>query len=542
VTTARIRNLSKFGVIADVDPYNLPPEAFSMAVNARFQKGSIVRGPVFRRVPVTLAGTNPRYLATLAPSTGFDNIIIGYKDGSVTSYKSGTETDLSIFGFAANDSDERYTSCSLGDVFYINRFDRVPWKFASGDTDFETLDNWTSTWRAKLLRSCSSALCAFGIEKSGTLYPTMIKTSEFALVNNVPTSWDETDPTTNATENILAEMQGPITDAMNLGDILIVYGLQEAWTMVMDGSDDVWVYKKLFDDAGSINANCSVEVDKFHYVFGLNDCYRHDGVGKQSICDQRVRDFIFNSMNVSKANRFFVTYDKRRKEVRFNYVSGDGYVHFDGAEGCNRSAVFDLVEETWTMDDLPFVFGAATSNLDLTLTYASVTSTYATVGGTYLDQEDSLKKSLVMIGDANTPYSLTLSLYAFDNQFEGSLVAYDVDENATTGVTLVKEGWDLDELPDVKDFRGYKVVSSVFPQARFESGAAALMFQFGSADDYNTQVVYSDAQSFTGSAPADRCDHFEAGRYLNMKITHDDYRWFKLTGFDVEFEVTGEES
>jgi hypothetical protein len=94
----------------------------------------------------------------------------------------------------------------------------------------------------------------------------------------------------------------------------------------------------------------------------------------------------------------------------------------------------------------------------------------------------------------------------------------------------------------VKDFRGYKVVSSVFPQARFESGAAALMFQFGSADEYNDQVVYSAAQSFTGAAPEDRCDHFEAGRYLNMKITHDDYRWFKLTGFDIELEVTGEES
>jgi hypothetical protein len=513
-----------------------------MAVNARFQKGSIVRGPVFRRVPVTLSGTNPRYLATLTPTTGFDNIIIGYKNGAVTSYKSGTETDLSIFGFSANDSDERYTSCSLGDVFYINRFDRVPWKLDTSDTDFETLSNWTSTWRAKILRACSGALCAFGISKSGTLFPTMIKTSEFAEVNTVPSTWDEGDPTTNATENILAEMQGPITDANNLGDIMIVYGLQEAWTMVMDGSDDVWVYKKLFDDAGSINANCSVEVDKFHYVFGLNDIYRHDAVGKQSICDQRVRDLIFNSMNVSKANRFFVTYDKRRKEVRFNYVSGDGYVHFSGAEGCNRSAVFDLVEETFTFDDLPFVFGATTSNLDITLTYASVTATYATIGGTYLDQEDSLKKSLVMIGDANTPYSLDLSLYAVDNQFEGSLVAYDVDQDATVGVTLVKEGWDLDELPDVKDFRGYKVVSSVFPQARFESGAAALMFQFGSADEYNDQVVYSAAQSFTGAAPEDRCDHFEAGRYLNMKITHDDYRWFKLTGFDIELEVTGEES
>lgn len=539
MTIAKIRDLSKYGVIADVDPYNLPPEAFSMAINARFKKGVVERAPVFRRVPLTLTYSGPRFLTASYPSTGFDSVLIGYLNGRVTSYRSGAETDLSTFAYVDTNSDVPFTSCHLGDVFYVNRPDRVPWSLKVSDAQFHTLDNWDATWRAKILRSCNSVLCAFGITKGATTFPTMVKTSDPATVNTVPDSWDETDPTKNAYENILAEMESGITDANALGQSMIVYGLNETWTMTPTNSSDLWDVRKTFSDQGSINVNCSVEVDKKHYVFGLNDIWMHDGLSKVSICDQKIRETVFSNINIQAANRFFVTYDAARKEIRFNYVSLDSYTAFTGADGCNRSAVFYTPESTWTFDDLPFVFGASTANLDNGLTYATITGAYDTVTGTYLSLEDGLKKGLLMLGDVNVGASVSASIYAIDQQGPGSIVNLPVDVNATRAVTLLRDGLDLDELPEVENLEGYKVVSTIFPQARFEDGAEPLMLSFGAATNYNDTPVFTDPQSYDGSVNY-RCDFNDGGRYLFMAITHNDYHWFRLTGFDLDIYESGE--
>jgi hypothetical protein len=541
MTIAKLRNLSQYGVVTDVDPFNLPPEAFSMAVNARFRQSYVERAPVFRRIPVSLAYSDPRFIATNSPTTGFDSIITGYLNGRVTSYKSGSETDLSIFAYVNSDSETGYTSCHLGDVFYINRSDRVPWSLRVTDTQFQTLSNWDTNWRAKILRSCNSVLVAFGITKSGTTYPTMVKSSVTATVNTVPSSWDETVTTNIAYENILAEMESAIMDAQALGQVMVVYGLKETWIMTPVPGNDIWDVRKLFSDAGAVNVNCSVEVDHKHFVFGLNDIWEHDGVSKQSICDKKTRKNIFSTLNIQKSSRFFVKYDEARKEIRFNYVSGDRLTSFVGAEGCNRSAVYNLSEGTWTFDDLPFVFGATTSNLDNSQTYASVTTTYDTAGGSYLDQEDSLKKTLIMAGASSTTYSLSTSLYALDEQGPGSSISYPVDQNATKGVTIERDGIDLDELADGQELEleGYKVLSSLFPQAKFETGAAALMFSVGSSDNYNIAPTFLDPQSYDGVNDR-RCDFNSAGRWLYLKITHTDYHWFRLTGLDLDLYVSAD--
>ena len=541
MTIAKLRNFSALGVITDVDPYNLPAQAWSNASNTRFENNSIVRAPVFRRIPITLAEADPRYLFSNLSNTGFDTLYIGYKNGKVSSVDSGVEADVSIAGFVTNDSDERYTSCHLADVLYVNRNDRVPWSKDNNDTDFVALaGGWDSGWRAKLLRACSGALVALGMTEAGVSYPTKIRTSEFALVNDIPADWDATSTTSNATSNILAEMEGPIVDACNLGAALIIYGLNEAWEMQADGSEDVFRYRKLPFSTGSISANCSVEVEGKNYVFGPNDIWVHDGVSQRSICDGRVRKFIYRSIDISQARRCMVTHDPLRKELRFSFVSGDSLASFAPNDGCNRCAVYDYVRDIWHgFDDLPYVYGFTSANIDQTLTWTTVTQTWETIGATWLDQEDSIKRPLIMLGDVSATYGFSLSLYAVDQQGPNSIVSYPVDTTATMGVTIQKDGLDLDELPEVEDNRGYKVLSSIYPQARFEDDAEPLMFSFGAANNYNNTVTFSDEQSYDGDTYT-KCDFFSGGRYLFMHITHDDYHYFNFTGIDAEIDVTGQ--
>src|SRR5262249_48689434 len=148
-------------------------------------------------------------------------------------------------------------------------------------------------------------------------------------------------------------------------------------------------------------------------------------------------------------------------------------------------------------DDLPYVFGQGLSNLDNLLTYATVTGTYDTIGGTYLDQEDSAKKTTVMVGNASSLDGLVARLYAFDPQGPGSTVAFQVNTNATKGWQLERTGVDLDEV--AADLNGYKLVSSIYPQGRLEPGAAPIEFSVGATDFSNQEVIWSPFQTFDGA-------------------------------------------
>jgi len=536
---AKVRNLSKYGVITDADSYNLPLEAWSMAINARFKDGCVERGPVFRRMPLELAEDDPRFLCTSIPTSGFDTFFIGYLNGQVAAVAGGLESDVSIFGYVDNNSDTPYTHCHLSNVEYINREDRVPWSKTSSDTLFQALPNWDATWRARILRSANSSLVAFGITKGSTEYPTMVKSSSFALFDTEPASWDETDPTENAYENIFAEMESKITEAQTLGDIMIVYGPNETWKMTPTGSSDIWDVRRIFNDAGCIGVNCAVEVDKKQYVFGLNDIWVHDGVSKKSIADGLVKKRIFENLSLDDTQRCFVTYDELRREVRFNYVSSDELCAFSGVDGCNRTAVYRIENSTWQFDDTPFVFSASRGNIDTTETWASVSDTWETIGATWLAQETSLKRPLLMAGAAAAGYELEPSIYVFDEAGAGAMTSLPVDTNATAGVTLHRDGIDLDDMPDAPQYETYKVLDKVFIQARFDVDTEPLNVSIGVADGYNADPTFATDMEFDPNIHW-RCDFGIGGRYAFIRITHDDVHWFRITGYDLDVYQLGD--
>jgi hypothetical protein len=208
-----------------------------------------------------------------------------------------------------------------------------------------------------------------------------------------------------------------------------------------------------------------------------------------------------------------------------------------GLDGCNRQAVYNYEYDNWTFDDLPYVFSASRCNVDTTLTYATITSTYITVGGSYQDQSNSAKRPLCYVGADNATSLLTRSVYAFDLYGQGSDAAYPVDEHATLGFYLERDGIDLDELAD--DLPGYKVLSSLYPQGRIDPDGAAITFTMGGSDYFTVNPVYSPPQVYDAAALY-KLDYNVAGRWFNMQISYPDYRPMTLTGFDLDLMVDGE--
>ena len=537
-----LRNLAKYGVVNDVDAYDLPPEAFSAGVNVRFRNGKVTGGPVFRNV-LTLGTADPRFAFSSNPTSGLDFLFVGYKNGTVSRITGVTESAFSISGYTPSVVEATWSSTTLATVTYVNRSDRAPWYARTQDSQFQNLGvasptaaDWANTWSCAILRTCAGALVALNVTNGAINSPTMVKTSSIPQAGSIPVSWDQTQPNTLATENILAELQGPITDACKLGEELIIYGFKQAYLMAADSSLAVYRYTPLPFQKGALNANCSIELDNRNIVFGPDDIWQHDGVSEKSICDQKTRDYIFGSLNLSKANSCFVSHNPKLKEMTFAYVSGDPLISFNGGNGCNRQAVWNYSDDTWTYDDLPLVFAATQGNLSNPVTFASISSSYDSFGGSYQDQEDGYKRTTVYVGETNATYGLTNRLYAFDNFGQGSTVAFPVDTAATKPRYLERDGVDLDDLN--VDLTGYKTVASVYPQARLGAGAANLMINVGASDSYNVPATFPrDYQPYNG-VDLTKLDFNVAGRWLSYRIRFDDYKEFSISGLDLSLKQT----
>lgn len=544
----RLRNLGTQGILTDPDPYALPLGAFSGGVNARFRNNKISSAPVFRSAISPLSATDPRFAAPATLVAGSPRLFIGYRNGKVYSVANAAETDVTLSGYTPSSTDDAYWSATvLGDVAYINRSDRAPWYMRPTDTLFQnlgvaapTVNDWAATWSCRVIRQCAGALVALNVTKGATNNPQMVKTSTPVSAGLIPVSWDETTPATLATENTLSAMDGPIQDGCPLGQDLIIYGAREAWRMHADGSAFLYDYTKLPFRKGSLNVNCSLEIDGKNYVFGMDDLWVHDGISEKSLCDQKTRDFIFSSMDMSQADKFFVTFNPRLNEIYFCYVSGDQYVTFrDGVNGCNRQAVYNVTNDTWTFDDLPSVYFGTNGPLSNFLTYAAVTSSYEAMGGSYQDQEDGDKRVNVYLGDnSGAGYGLTTSLYAFDLYGDGSVASFPVDENATAPVFLERIGIDLDDFQ--VDLRDYKHIAAIYPQSRLDiNGGSSLMIDIGASDYANsTAPNYLGYQAYNGIT-SQKLDFQAAGRWLAIRMKWDDYRAFYITGFDLDIKTSG---
>ena len=531
-----IRDLGSIGAITDISPYNLPINGFSEAINVRFDEGKVRRSPIFREIKGSL-GFTPRFTYGIVPSTGYDSVIMISDAWAIKEYNSGTVSDRS--GSISGSSDPRpFTGTTLSSVNYINRKDRVPVFRTSSGTNFADLTNFPANYRCTSLRSYNDFLVALNTTEGSNNFPTRVRWSNVATANAVPDSWDETDTTKSAGFNDLGEMLSGIVDGLPLGSNFIIYSSDQVWLMEFVGGTFIFNFRKLFTDCGLINQNCVVEVDGKHYCFGDFDIYVHDGTTKQSISDEKVRSFVYNGLNNTAKERFFVQHNPTLNEIYFCYLSGDSLVSFPNATRCNRAAVFNYRNETWSFMDLPNVSSATVANINSINTYATATNlTYALVGGTYYAQEDSYDRHTLMVCEDSSSDGITSDkLLALDLSDLGR-VAFQLDSESVKPAKVERIGIDLDETRT--PLSGYKVIKRIYPQASTtHSGDKTLTITFGASDIPNSTPTYEGSTSFDMSTDY-KIDSRAAGRYLSYKVEISDNKDFDLSGFDVDIEATG---
>lgn len=532
-----IRNLGQTGVVTDNSAYNIPLTGFSAGFNVRFDEGRVSRAPIFRTIKDSL-GFTPRFAYGIVPATGFDTVIMVSDAWQINEYASGTVLDVS--GSITGTSDPRpYTGTSLADVTYINRVDRIPVYRSSTGTNFADLPNWDSTHRCKALRSYGDQLIALNMTEGSTSFPTRVRFSDITTANSVPGSWDATDTTKSAGFNDLVQIPTEIIDGMSLGSNFIIYSSDQTWLMEFVGGTFIFNFRKLFNDAGVINQNCVVEAEGKHYVFGAFDIYIHDGTSKQSICDERTKNFIYSNLNNNNSDVCFTQHNPVLNEIYFCYMSGDSRVEFPNANRCNRAAVYNYRANTWSFMDMPNVSSGTIANVNSVSTYANSTTTYQLTGGTYYSQEDSFDRHVIMVGEDQSSDGITSDkMYGVDLSDTGQ-IAFQLDIEATKPPYLERTGIDLDEGGLAA--RQYVVVTRLYPQCdTINTADTTLTFEFGASDIPRATPVYGSPVTY--NIPTEhKIDSRAAGRYLSYRMTlaDTDYKDFDLSGFDIEITPTG---
>ena len=237
-----INDLAKIGQINDIAPYMLPPEAWTLAENIRFERGA----------PTVLLGWQQVFGTPLAPP----HFAIPYKGLSQTwwlyvsdtrgyVYDGNNHADITRASSAyAVTLTENWNGIVFGGVPIFNNGQDLPQMWLGTPTlslKLTNLSGWPTTMSAKILRNFNSYLVAFNIKDSLTtpnILPHLVQWSNPAAPGTLPTSWAYGSTTTEGGRKDLPDVNsGEILEAMQLGQTMFIYKERSVWKMNYIGGD-----------------------------------------------------------------------------------------------------------------------------------------------------------------------------------------------------------------------------------------------------------------------------------------------------------------
>jgi len=563
MSTFPLRNLGAVGVISDANPYDLPSNAMSDGNNVIFDEGRVQRAPIFKNLFNAIRSSLPyedsvgsydsqtnsyesaegdpadsvRFVGSFQdPGTG-EVVFVCDNDGTVRSYPNGVLNFATPAGTLITNN-EPWSHAQVGGISVLSRKSMHPYvrnivsdisySLASGD--------WPTGDSAAVVRPFLDFLILLNVTKSGVEYPTMVKWSNpiqyGTPVNNI--NWDPGNTNYIAGENVLAEIKTPLRDGGVLGNAFVLYAQDQVWAMEFTGSSSVFNFRRLFPTGGIINTNCWAEVEGKHFVFGENDIYVHDGNSKRSIADKRVRKKIFSTLNREKQKSFYVLHDSVSNLVHFCYQTTVDEVGFTNTAYCNKSAIYNYNDDTWSFMDLPNTVGGAEANITLASSiYSDLNISFNLFNTNYVSFEGSTDKMSIMLGVTDPANSLTESrVYAIDLPSNG-IINLPIQTETLKTAFFERVGIDLDEGGSA--IRNYKIITSFLPQANVGNSQDYLKIYLGAADLPNSPIDWKSIKDFYPSVEY-KMDAKVAGRYLGYRVDFVGPENFNMSGFDTELK------
>lgn len=530
MATVPIRDLGKYGVIADTAPYDLPLVAWSDARNVRFQDNAVRRfSAPFKVADATTLLGEPRHLTSGLNDTNVDRLVMVSSDYHLYDVTSGSLEDKTG-SLDTGASEAPVTSCTLAGFTIVNRETNPPrYRETTVNADFAELPNWPEGWRAKTIRSFRDFLVAGDVTQGVTRYPTMFAWSDATTSGSLPATWIAAENNL-AGSTILHDVTPPIIDTYPLRGDVVIYTHNEATLARYIGDPFIFSFDRVFNDDGVMGPNCVVEINGQHFVFGTKDIYMHDGVSKRSIVQGRVHRRVYHNLDFSKRRRCFIWHDPRQTEIGFAYPSTCSGAYFPETKGCNEAAVYNYVDDTWTFVDLPNCFAAGLASLNTRYTWSTgAAGSWNQRLSSWRSQTDPSVRSVMLAssGVMNVPKSVL----ALDD-IAGGDTSFDFSPIIIPPAYALREKIDMDELG--AGIGQKKWIRRIYPQARALSGEGRVGFAIGRSEHPNDLPVFGPTTEFDPRI-THKIDTRLSHRYLSLRYELLGGSDGEFSGLDVDF-------
>jgi hypothetical protein len=519
-----VADVGQVGIVGvdDMPPRRLPLNAWTNGKNIRFRDGAVEKFRGHSEVFATPLWA-PIWLIPIASGGNYFWIYAGQTKVGATDGSTHADITRSAGGDYTFDSSIGWTGTIIEGKAVLNNGADVPQMWTPNlANDLTALTGWDANWRTGAMRVIKQYLVALDVTKSGVHNPYMIKWSHRAPEGGVPTSWDETDETLDAGEWDLPAEGGWVVDGIPLRDLLCVYKEYETWLMQYVGGIDVFKFTRAFSSFGMLTRRCAAEFfNGRHVVFTGDDVVLHDGQQSKSIADFKTRRLIASLIDPSTFERMFVTANFKAKEVSVCFPEV-------GSTWSNKALVWNWVQDTWGVRDLPDVAFMASGLVDPGDTgsiWSGASGTWDTDTVSWGERTyNPAQRDLLMA----LPSVTKLMLFDSTQQFAGA--------NMTSYVEKTGIGFPL-KINQPPDFTTRKLVKALWPRISGTQGGTVNV-SVGAQELIGGPIAWGTAQPFViGST--EFLDPLIEGRMHALKFESNSNIEWKLEGYDIDVSSTG---
>lgn len=500
--------IGSVGVVKDMPAHELPISVLSDVENVRMRNGCAERITGDKQIFATAANIPYQVMLYRTATTLF---LVHAHVAAVFVDSSAARTDIT--GTAPTvDASYHWTGGVFVGTLILNNGKDLP-MFWGGDTaaNLAALTNWDANHRCKILRPWKNYLVALDVTKTATRYKHMVMWSAAADPGTLPT-WAQT-AATDAGEVDLAETTDHMVDALPLGDLLIIYKFASCYAMTYIGGQYIFQFRRIPGEWGMLSPNCGASIPGGHVVLAAGDVIMHDGSTMRSIISNRMRTWLFGSMDTTYYDRSFVVADASKNEVWICFPRS-------GASVCTTALIWNWLDNTFTVRSLDNVTAMTSGQFEYSVSDAwnANADTWGADDAIWNSSDIPLAQSSLIMANSDK-----LLLVVDDSQTKFHATEYP-SRIERTGLAFDK--------PDQ-----VKMVRSVTPRIDGASGGVVYI-QVGGSMDPEGEYSWSDPVRYTIGTTR-KADCFATGRFLAYRIYSTSGLWWRVRSLDLDIVAMG---
>lgn len=514
-----INDIASVGVVRDSPPHEIPPEAWTLAENVRFEDDSIVRENGYTQIfgTPTTAPLFAQYVS--APGQAWWLYASLHK---ILAYDGNSHFDITRTTDGATYSAPDAAALQgtiLAGIPIINNGVDVPqfWGAYASATHMANLTNWPSTLRTKIIRSFGPYLLALNLTDNSVLKPNDVRWSAPANPGSLPPTWDITDVTQNAGQVSLPDVDsGQIVDGLQLQGKFYVYKENSCWRFRNIGGQFIFDEDAFLETIGLLSPRCvAITGDGQRHIFvGSDNIYSHDGNSAKPLLDKKTKRYLFNQIDVSNFTKSFLFVNAERNEAWFCYPG-------QGSSVPTRRLMINYNTLATSEGDVDYQHAA------IGTVQTSDSETWASVTGTWEDDtlpwNASQRRKLVL----SKPTATKFEQFDLGASRDGATFTGLIQRTSLGVVGRNRKTGDW-----IEDFEVRKMCHRIWPKM----SGGPVQIRMGGQDVPNGPVAWSAMQTFDPSTQK-YCDITSEGAALAIEISGTT-SW-KLDGYKLDLVTLG---